>query len=56
MAGVLVTAFGVPWSITALGLFVATTALVVQRANERDEGRRRATPRDYETPPAARSA
>jgi DHA3 family macrolide efflux protein-like MFS transporter len=36
-AGVLVGAFGVPWSITALGLLVAATALVLQAANERDK-------------------
>jgi MFS transporter, DHA3 family, macrolide efflux protein len=35
-AGILVGAFGVPWSITALGLLVAATALVVQTANERE--------------------
>ena len=38
MAGLLVGAFGVPWSITALGLLVATTALVLYEANERDNG------------------
>ena len=47
MAGLLVGAFGVPWSITALGLMVATTALLLYEANERDKrgerGRSRAT-------------
>ena len=38
MAGLLVGAFGVPWSITALGLVVATTALLLYEANERDKG------------------
>jgi predicted MFS family arabinose efflux permease len=36
-AGVLVSAFGVPWSITALGLLVAATALVLQATNQRDQ-------------------
>ena len=40
MAGLLVGAFGVPWSITALGLLVATTALVLYEANERDRRER----------------
>jgi hypothetical protein len=37
VAGVLVGALGVPWTITALGLLVATTALVLHRAHQRDE-------------------
>lgn len=36
-AGVLVGAWGVSWSITALGLLVATTALVLHAASQRDE-------------------
>jgi DHA3 family macrolide efflux protein-like MFS transporter len=36
LAGLLVGALGVPWSITALGLLVATTALVLHQANTRD--------------------
>ena len=60
MAGLLVGAFGVPWSITALGLMVTTTALLLYEANERDKrgerGRSRATTTTYDTPPTARSA
>jgi predicted MFS family arabinose efflux permease len=36
-AGVLVGAFGVPWSITALGLLVAATAVTLQAANQREQ-------------------
>jgi DHA3 family macrolide efflux protein-like MFS transporter len=36
VAGILVGAWGVPWSITALGLLVAGTALTLQGANQRD--------------------
>jgi uncharacterized membrane protein len=35
-AGVLVGAFGVPWSIAGLGLTVAATAVVLQLADQRD--------------------
>jgi len=37
VAGVLVGAFGVPWTILTLGLLVAGTALVLYEANQRDE-------------------
>jgi predicted MFS family arabinose efflux permease len=36
VAGLLVGALGVPWTITALGLAVATTALVLFRAHQRE--------------------
>ncbi|MEQ1786459.1 MAG: MFS transporter, partial [Acidimicrobiales bacterium] len=36
VGGLLVSALGVPWSITGIGLLVATTALVVFRAHQRD--------------------
>ncbi len=36
VAGLLVGAFGVPWSILTLGLLVASTAAVLQRADQRD--------------------
>jgi DHA3 family macrolide efflux protein-like MFS transporter len=45
LAGVLVGAFGVPWSITALGLLVAGTALALYSSAEREEqGATRHTP------------
>ena len=37
VAGLLVGAWGVPWSISALGLLVAGTALTLQAANQRDQ-------------------
>lgn len=39
LAGVLVGAFGVPWSILAVGLAVALTALALQRSHQRGAGR-----------------
>jgi predicted MFS family arabinose efflux permease len=44
LAGVLVGAFGVPWSILGLGLAVAATALALQRSQQRDTRRGQSEP------------